>query len=235
MPPARIIRLADVSAAEVHDLLEDLDDLASLAGSVDVRPHGYLLDLSVRAPAEIQGRIVRRVRQRFRERVYEVGQRSLAAVAVDLLRERGCTVSTAESCTGGWVAAALTAVPGASDVLWGGVVAYDDAAKIALLDVRKSTLERYGAVSQEVALEMARGICHRSGTTVSVAVTGIAGPSGGTAEKPVGTVWIASAGRRESARAFRFPGNRREVRGRSVRAALDVIRVAGVAEGRGTS
>jgi PncC family amidohydrolase len=225
--PPRIIRLADVTAAEVH---EALDEVAPVEGSVDLRPRGYLLDLSIRAPDETLGRIVRQVRRRFGERVYEIGPRSLAAVVVGLLRERGDTVSTAESCTGGWVATALTSVPGASDVFWGGIVAYDDAAKIAELEVQTNTLERCGAVSEEVALEMARGILHRSGTTLSVAVTGIAGPSGGTAEKPVGTVWIASAGGQERGRAFRFPGDRREVRLRSVRAALDMIRLAGMAE-----
>jgi nicotinamide-nucleotide amidase len=227
MSPPRIIRLADVTAAEVHEALEEI---RPVEGSVDLRPRGYVLDLSIRAPDEIQARFVRQVRRRFGERVYEVGPRSLAAVVVGLLGERGYTVSTAESCTGGWVATALTSVPGASDVFWGGVVAYDDAAKVQELAVRPSTLARFGAVSEEVVQEMARGIRHRSGTTLSVAVTGIAGPGGGTPEKPVGTVWIASAGERERARAFRFPGDRREVRRRSVRAALDMIRLAGPAE-----
>ncbi|MEJ2338270.1 MAG: nicotinamide-nucleotide amidohydrolase family protein [Gemmatimonadales bacterium] len=227
MSPPRIIRLADVTAADVHEVL---DELQPVDGSVDLRPRGYLLDLDIRAPDATVARIVRRMRRRFGGRVYAVGERSLAAVVVGLLGERGYTVSTAESCTGGGVAAALTSVPGASDVFWGGVVAYDDAAKIQELEVRTSTLERYGAVSEEVAQEMARGIRHRSGTTLSVAVTGIAGPSGGTAEKPVGTVWIASVGERERARAFLFPGDRREVRRRSVSAALDMIRLTGLAE-----
>lgn len=226
MSPPRIIRLADVTAAEVH---EALDEVEPVDGSVDLRPRGYLLDLSIRAPDETFDRIVRQVRRRFGDRVYEVGQRSLAAVVIGLLGERGLTLSTAESCTGGGVATALTSVPGASEVYWGGVVAYDDAAKIAELEVQASTLERCGAVSEEVVQEMARGIRRRSGTNLSVAVTGIAGPSGGTAEKPVGTVWIASAGPQERARAFRFPGDRREVRRRSVRAALDMIRLAGLA------
>ncbi len=226
MSPPRIIRLADVTAAEVH---EALDEVEPVDGSVDLRPRGYLLDLSIRAPDETLDRIVRQVRRRFGDRVYEVGQRSLPAVVIGLLGAHGLTLSTAESCTGGGVATALTSVPGASEVYWGGVVAYDDVAKIAELEVQASTLERCGAVSKEVVQEMARGIRRRSGTNLSVAVTGIAGPGGGTAEKPVGTVWIASAGPQERARAFRFPGDRREVRRRSVRAALDMIRLAGLA------
>lgn len=227
MPHRCFIRLADVTVAEVH---EALDAIEPVDGAVDLLPRGYLVDLGVLASEESLDRIVRQVRSCFRERVYEVGPRSLAAVVVGLLAERGCTVSTAESCTGGRVAGALTSVAGASDVFWGGVVAYADAAKMAELDVRSSTLERNGAVSEKVALEMARGIRRRSGTTLSVAVTGIAGPSGGTPEKPVGTVWIAAAGKRETARVFGFPGDRREVRRRSVRAALDMIRLAGLAE-----
>lgn len=227
MSAPRIVRLADVTAAEVQEALAELD---LMEASVDLRPRGYILDLTVRAPDETAGQIVRQVRRRFGDRVYETGPRSLAAVVVALLGELDCTVSTAESCTGGWVATALTSIPGASDVFWGGVVAYDDAAKTAELEVRESTLELYGAVSEEVAREMARGIRRRSGTTLSVAVTGIAGPGGGTPEKPVGTVWIATAGGRERTRAFAFPGDRREVRRRSVRAALDMIRLAGVAE-----
>ena len=231
-PRVRAIRLADVTVAEVQGVL---DQMAPLGGWVDLKPRGYLVDLVVGAPGGMLGRIERLVRRRFGDRVYEVGRRSLAAVVVDQLRERGHTVSTAESCTGGWVAAALTSVPGASDVYWGGVVAYADAAKVRMLEVGENTLEGCGAVSREVALEMARGIRHRSGTSVSVAVTGIAGPGGGTAEKPVGTVWIASAGPGERARSFRFPGDRREVRRRSVSAALDVIRLAGMAGRSGAS
>lgn len=228
MSHRRLIRLADVTVAEVH---KALDEVEPGDASLDLRPRGYLVDLGVRAPEESLDRIVRQLRSRFGERVYEIGPRSLPTVVIGLLTERTRAVSTAESCTGGWVAGALTSVPGASDVFWGGVVAYADEAKMAELDVQASTLKRKGAVSEEVALEMARGIRRRSGTALSVAVTGIAGPSGGTPEKPVGTVWIAAAGESETARAFSFPGGRREIRRRSVRAALDMLRLAVLTEG----
>lgn len=216
------MRLAGVTVAEVQEALREikLPDAA-----VDVTPRGYLLDL-VFAGSEASWRAAGRMLARsFGERVYEIGHRSLPLVTVDSLVRQGLSVSTAESCTGGAVGAALTSVPGASRVYWGGIVAYDDAAKRELLGVRQDALERCGAVSEEVAVEMARGVQQRSGTSLAVAVTGIAGPAGGTADKPVGTVWIASVGQRDEVRCFLFPGGRREVRRRSVQAALDMIRL----------
>ena len=230
----RIIRLADVSSAEAHGAL---DEIGPFDGWVDVQPDGYLLDLTFRrseaAPRDDLQDMVQSARRAFGERVYATERRSLSDVVVRLLDEQGLSVSTAESCTGGWVAAALTSVAGASKVFWGGVVAYDDDAKTGLLAVRRPTIERHGAVSRETALEMARGVRDRSGTTLAVAVTGIAGPGGGTAEKPVGTVWIASVGLSENARVFRFDGDRREVRRRSVQAALDIVRLGCLTPTRG--
>ena len=219
--PLRLVRLADVTAAEAYRVL---DALSPRQGSIDLRPRGYLLDLAIRGPEEILEDLVVQVREAFAERVYGVGEDSLAAVVIERLRRAGMTVSTAESCTGGWVGAALTSIAGASTAYWGGIVAYDDAAKMEWLGVRPEALRRFGAVSEEVALEMARGLQRRSGTSLAVAVTGIAGPGGGTVEKPVGTVWIASAGPREASRRFRFAGGRREVRKQAVQATLDEVR-----------
>ncbi len=217
-----LVRLAGVTAAEAQAALSEL---LPPTANVDVMPRGYLLDLSIRGPEAGGRELVRALTRWFGERVYEVGRRSLSFVVVDALLRQRTSVSTAESCTGGAVGAVLTSVPGASAVYWGGVVAYDDAAKRTLLEVRQETLECYGAVSEEVAVEMAHGVRRRSGTSLAVAVTGIAGPDGGTEEKPVGTVWIASVGARQLAHRFLFPGGRREVRRRSVQAALDMVRL----------
>jgi nicotinamide-nucleotide amidase len=129
---------------------------------------------------------------------------------------------TAESCTGGWIAKAVTDVPGSSDWFDCGLAAYSYEAKQALLGVRPETLERFGAVSRETVLEMVSGALVHSGATLSVAVTGIAGPGGGTADKPVGTVWLAWKRRGGYAKAevHHFEGDREAVRRQTVEVAL---------------
>ena len=151
-------------------------------------------------------------------------ERRACAIA-ELLLARGQTVVTAESCTGGWIAKVLTDVPGSSAWFECGVVAYSYEAKEALLGVHPQTLERSGAVSQETAIEMVSGALARYGASVAVAVTGVAGPSGGTPDKPVGTVWIGWKRRGGYAHAelFHFDGDRESVRRQTVAAALEGI------------
>ena len=147
------------------------------------------------------------------------------AVADETLRKRLMLV-TAESCTGGWIAKTLTDLPGSSAWFDVGVVAYSYEAKQALLGVDPRTLERVGAVSEQIALEMVSGALARCGAGVAVAVTGIAGPGGGTPGKPVGTVWIAwkCRGGYAHAQLFHFPGDREAVRRQTVAAALTGLR-----------
>ncbi len=156
---------------------------------------------------------------------YGDGDADLAALVLEQLRGRGCGLAVAESCTGGLIGARLTAVPGASDVFLGGVVCYADESKTRDLDVPEALLHQHGAVSEAVALAMARGVAGRFGADAAVAVTGVAGPAGGTPERPVGTVWLAARlGGVERAVQRRFPGGRREVRRRAAQAALDLLR-----------
>ena len=149
----------------------------------------------------------------------------LADVVLERLQARGAKLALAESCTGGLLGERLTAVPGASRTLVGGIVAYDNEVKVGELGVPRDLLERHGAVSEGVVRAMAEGVARRWGVGASLAVTGIAGPTGGTPEKPVGTVWLAACldGRCESAMRW-FPGDRNHVRGRSAQAVLDVMR-----------
>ncbi len=141
-----------------------------------------------------------------------------------ILRARGLTLAVAESCTGGLLAARITAVPGSSDYFLAGYVAYANQAKVSLLGVRAETIERFGAVSEETVEEMTEGARRRAGAECAIAVTGIAGPGGGSAEKPVGTVWIAAAVR-EPVRAKRLQliGGRNEIRERAAQAGLALL------------
>jgi nicotinamide-nucleotide amidase len=148
-----------------------------------------------------------------------------AREVVEALRAKGHMVATAESCTGGMIATALTAVPGSSAVVDRGFVTYSNDAKTQMLGVPEDMIEAHGAVSAEVAQAMAEGALHNSQATVAVAVTGIAGPDGGTTDKPVGLVHLACAVASGPIQARRqvFAGNRHDVRHSTVNAALDLI------------
>jgi len=149
----------------------------------------------------------------------------LAALVLDMCRERGLRIATAESCTGGMLGALITKIPGSSDVYVGGIIAYANEVKVSQLGVREATLAEYGAVSEQVAREMAEGAQRALGTSLGVGITGIAGPGGGSPEKPVGTVWIAVSGIGDTRSTGRvYVGDREEVRQRATQASLDLIR-----------
>jgi len=159
----------------------------------------------------------------------KTGDVTLEALATDLgrrLKAAGLMAAVAESCTGGWIAKALTDVPGSSGWFERGFVTYSDEAKQAMLGVRAATLGQHGAVSEAVVREMAEGAASWSRAQVTVAVSGIAGPDGGTPEKPVGLVWIAwrAASGEVTAREFSFKGDRDSVRFQAVLAALEGLR-----------
>jgi nicotinamide-nucleotide amidase len=166
-----------------------------------------------------------RLRRRAGRYIYGEGAADLAAVVLELCRERSLSIATAESCTGGLIGERLTAVPGSSDVFLGGVVAYSNEVKESMLDVPAELIRADGAVSESVARAMASGARKRIGADVGIAVTGIAGPGGGTEGKPVGTVWIAVQ-MGEQVRTFGrvYIGDRGEVRARAAQAALDTVR-----------
>ncbi|TAK15801.1 MAG: competence/damage-inducible protein A [Acidobacteria bacterium] len=162
------------------------------------------------------------------ESVFSTDGRSIESVVGDALKARALTIGVAESCTGGLVAGRLTDVPGSSAYVRGGVMAYSNGVKSGTLGVPAELIAQHGAVSEPVALAMAEGVRRTLGADVGVAVTGIAGPDGGTPEKPVGTVWFAVAGPEGDTETYKrvVPGDRQVVRAWAVMVALDLVRRA---------
>ncbi len=184
------------------------------------------VDLFVDPGAQEHGaQVVDSLRATLGRYLFVEDERSIAEIVLGLCRERGLTLATAESCTGGMVAARLTAVPGASEVFLGSVVAYADAVKEAGLGVPASVLAEHGAVSAEAAAAMAHGARERLGADVAVAVTGVAGPGGGSDDKPVGLVFAHAAGP-DGDKTVRteLPGDREMIRGRATAASLHLVR-----------
>jgi len=169
--------------------------------------------------------LTEKLRERLDRYLYSDDGRTVEEIVLELCRERGLKLATAESCTGGLVAARLTAVPGFSGTNLGGVVAYSNELKISELGVGPELIEEHGAVSAEVAEAMARGARERLGADVTVAVTGVAGPGGGTEEKPVGLVYFhAETPDGGTGSSFSFPGDRESIRRRSVVGSLHLVR-----------
>jgi competence/damage-inducible protein CinA-like protein len=169
--------------------------------------------------------VVERLTAAAGEHVYGTDDADLAAVVLEGLRRGRHRLGIAESCTGGLVAERITNIPGSSDTFIGGVVAYADVIKTAALKVPLETLEAYGAVSEETVRAMAEGAQRLFSADCTIAVTGIAGPGGGTPEKPVGTVWLAARVHTTTRAVKRvLPGDRREIRARASQAGLDLLR-----------
>lgn len=191
-------------------------------GEVDVR-------LAARGPeaARVVAQAARIVLERAGDSVFGEDDQTLEQAVVRELRARKRTLATAESCTGGLIASRITDVPGASDVFWGGLVTYANAAKEQLAGVQEAALKEHGAVSETVVRQMAQGARARCGTDYALAVTGVAGPGGGTPAKPVGTVFVGLAGPEGTqARAFRNPFERETFKAVTTRQALEMLRRA---------
>lgn len=170
---------------------------------------------------------VSQIREAIGVYAYATDGVSMAKVVLDLCASHGDTIAVAESCTGGLLGARLTEAPGSSAVVLGGVIAYANSIKEQELGVAAEDIEQHGAVSEPVAMQMARGVRGMTGASIGIAITGVAGPGGGTDEKPVGTVWIAIDVRGEitTSRAI-YIGDRAEIRHRASQAALDLVRRA---------
>lgn len=227
-PPQRtVLRFFGLSESAVAQALADAGgDGDGVEATICARDFEIHVDLladpggEARAAAVADG-----LRGPLAQWLFGEDERPIEELVLGLCRERGLTLATAESCTGGMVSARLTAVVGSSDVYLGGIVSYGNEVKEQQLGVTAATIEKYGAVSAEVAVAMARGAQERLGADIAVAVTGVAGPDGGTVDKPVGLVHLHAegphAGRSVS---FELPGDRATIRARSTVAALHLVR-----------
>ena len=226
-PERRVLRFYGASESAVaRALAEAGGEAPGLAVTVCARDFEIHVDLVFEAEASSAADgLGTGLRERLGEYLFAEDERPVEELVLAACLKRGLSLATAESCTGGLVAARLTSVPGSSDAFLGGVVAYADEVKREELGVSDELLARHGAVSAEVAAAMAAGARARLGADVAVAVTGIAGPGGGTPEKPVGLVYLHAEGTDGSAsRELNLPGDRSAIRGRATAAALHAVR-----------
>jgi nicotinamide-nucleotide amidase len=226
-PERRVLRFFGASESAVARALADAGgDGDGVEATICARDFEIHVDLVVEPGAEARAEeLAGRLSAPLATYLFAKDERPVEELVLALCRERGLSLGTAESCTGGMVAQRLTSVPGASDVFAGAVVAYSDELKRRELGVPGDVLERHGAVSAETAAAMARGARERLGVDVAVSVTGIAGPGGGTPEKPVGLVYMHAEGPdAEVARDFNVPGDRESIRRRSAAMALHLVR-----------
>lgn len=211
---------------DMKDILENGATLAFLPKTSGIR-----LRISARAETEakakaITSRVEKRILAKAGQYIYGSNHDTLESFVVRLLREKKKTISVAESCTGGMLSMRITDVPGSSKVYPGSIISYADDVKIEELNVLPAVVKKHGAVSQECVVVMAEGVLKKFGTYYAIAISGTAGPDGGTKEKPVGTVWIALAekGKPTIAKLFQFGDGRSIVRERSCDAALEMLR-----------
>jgi nicotinamide-nucleotide amidase len=228
--PARgrvVLRFFGTPESAVAEALADAGgDGDGVEATICAREFEIHVDLVVEPGAEERGAVLARsLRERLSRYLFSEDERTISEIVLDLCRARGLTLATAESCTGGMVAARLTSVAGSSDVYVGSIVAYANAVKESELGVSGDVLERDGAVSAETAAAMAQGVRERLGADIGVAVTGVAGPEGGSETKPVGLVFVHAVGPDgEEARRTELPGDREMIRGRATAASLHLVR-----------
>ena len=234
-----MVKICGYGESQVEDMILDLIDsqtnptIATYAKTAEVH-----LRITARAGDREQAEaliepVLEEISRRFKEKIYTTDEKvSLEMAVVELLKKHKLTMSTAESCTGGMVAAKLVNVSGVSQVFMQGMVTYSNEAKMRLLGVKEETLRAYGAVSAQTAAEMAAGGAAMSRTDVCVAITGLAGPDGGTDKKPVGLVYMACCLKgKVTVQEYHFKGNRDKIREQSMMKALDLVRLCILEQG----
>ena len=237
---SRMVKICGCGESMVEEQILDLIDtqtnptIATYAKTGEVHLRVTAKAASTEAAEQMIKPVVKELKKRFGSKVYSVKEEgTLEMAVVRLLKKHELTVTTAESCTGGLLAGRIVNVPGASQVFREGFITYSNKAKRKVLDVSKSTLKKYGAVSKETAREMAAGGAFAADADICIAITGLAGPDGGTEEKPVGLVYMACyMDGNVTVEKYQFKGNRNKIREQSVVKALDLLRRT-VLEGKG--
>lgn len=229
---SRMVKICGIAESMVDTLIEDLitsqtnPTIAPYAKTGEVHLRITARETTIDKAKKIIEPVITELKNRFKENIYTINDDdSLEQTVVDLLIKNNLTITTAESCTGGLLSGRLVNVPGISEVFRGGFITYSDKSKRKYLDVSKSTIEKHGAVSEKVAKEMVKGVAISTNSDTAIAVTGIAGPGGGTETKPVGLVYIACyVNEQVVVKEYRFKGNREKIRENTVVSALDLIR-----------
>lgn len=229
---SRMVKICGIGESMVETEITDLIEAQSNPTIAPYAKSGEVhLRVTASAPTVDEAKklvkpVVKELKDRFKQNIYTTDEsENLEDVVVKLLKKYNLTLATAESCTGGLFTGRIVNVAGASDVLKEGFITYSNKAKKKNLDVSKNTLKKHGAVSEQCAKEMAKGAAINTGSDVAVAITGIAGPDGGTDEKPVGLVYIACfVNEKVTIKEFNFKGNRQKIREGAVIYALDLLR-----------
>ena len=226
----RVLKLYGINESLVSESLKDLKEREEITlGFYPVFPEYHIV---ITARGENEEKLVRyidemeqEIRKRLSEYIFGKDEERMEDVVGRLLRENGLTISVAESCTGGLIGHRITNVPGSSEYFMGGVVVYSNEAKMKILGVREETLKKFGAVSAETAKEMAEGVRRCIPSDIGISVTGIAGPTGGTKEKPVGTVFIGLSSKNGTiTKRYQFFGEREQIKLNTSMMVLDWIR-----------
>lgn len=228
---SRILRIFGIGEGHMAELI---DDIITAQSNPTVAPYAKEGEVTLRITAKAESseeaaqmisKMEGKLHTRLAEYIYGTGETSLEEVVGELLVSRGLTIATAESCTGGLLAGHLINYAGISSAFLDGVVCYSNESKVSRLGVKKETLERYGAVSCETAAEMAQGAANTAGARIGISTTGIAGPSGGSEEKPVGMVFLGLYfDGIVKTKQLQLSGSRSKIRGQAVREALNLIR-----------
>jgi nicotinamide-nucleotide amidase len=228
---SKVLRVLGLGESLMEDKIKDIIDSQT---NPTIAPYAKEGEATLRITARgrdkkeaeaIMAPVEKKIRDRLGDNIYGVGNTSIDEVVAKELIKRKLTIALAESCTGGLLAYRLVRNPGVSAVLIEGDVTYSNDAKMRRLNVKKETLDKFGAVSEQTALEMVQGIVKSSNADIGISVTGIAGPEGGTAEKPVGLVYVGLYIKGKTmVRKFNFSGNREKIQNRTVMNALDWLR-----------